>query len=286
MRFTKMEGLGNDYVYIYGATAKIKDISEFARRVSDRHFGVGSDGLVLIEPSTKCDFSMRIFNADGSEAEMCGNASRCIGKFVYDKGYTEKRELTLETLAGVKRLTLFPENGVVKRVTVDMGAPILIPSEIPIKAQGERVVALPLSIMGREYRLTAVSMGNPHAVIFVDSVEEFDVEGVGRAIESHELFPERTNVEFIEVVDSSNLKMRVWERGSGETLACGTGASASLVASILNRRCGERATLHLRGGDLELEWRKADGHVYMTGEAGEVFEGEFKGERLTELLLP
>ncbi len=281
-----MEGLGNDYVYIYGATAKIKDIGEFARRVSDRHFGVGSDGLVLIEPSTKCDFSMRIFNADGSEAEMCGNASRCIGKFVYDRGYTKKLELTLETLAGVKRLTLYPENGVVKRVSVDMGAPILTPSEIPIKAEGERVVALPLSIMGREYRLTAVSMGNPHAVIFVDNVEEFDVEGVGRAIESHELFPERTNVEFIEVVDSSNLKMRVWERGSGETLACGTGASASLVASILNGRCGERATLHLRGGDLELEWRKTDGHVYMTGEAGEVFEGEFKGERLTELLLP
>ena len=273
MKFTKMQGIGNDYVYLYGTGDSIADIPALARRVSDRHFGVGSDGLILIDPSGQYDFRMRMYNADGSESAMCGNGSRCVGKFVYDHGYTDKTEIDLETGAGVRHLTLFPENGKVKSVRVDMGVPELSPRRIPVDCPDEKVVDMPFHIGSDVFRITCVSMGNPHAVLFVDDVDKIDLEGIGKVMECHPFFPQRTNVEFIQVVNPGELKMRVWERGTGETLACGTGACASLVAGALNGKCERKAVLHLLGGDLQVEWA-ADGHVYMTGAAETVYEGE------------
>lgn len=274
MKFLKMHGAGNDYVYVNGFVETVVDPAELAIRVSNRNFGVGSDGLVIIRPSETCDFRMSMYNADGSEAEMCGNASRCVGKYVYDMGLTTKTELTLETKAGVKQLRLDVVDGAVATVCVDMEEPILAPALIPVKAEGETAIRIPVEVNGITYHATCVSMGNPHAVIFVDDVELFDVHGVGRQIEVHPLFPKKTNVEFVQIVSPTTLKMRVWERGSGETLACGTGACASLVASVLNGLSEREATLQLRGGDLHIEWRESNNRIYMTGGATKVFEGE------------
>jgi diaminopimelate epimerase len=280
MKFTKMQGAGNDYVYIYGLGDTTRDLPELARRLSNRNFGVGSDGLILIDPAGKegADFRMRMFNADGSASAMCGNGIRCVGKYVFDKGHTSATDVAIATDAGVKYLTLYPEGGRVKRVRVDMGLPGLAPSEIPVNLAGERVVDYPFAVNDCEtVRITCVSMGNPHAVMFVPDVSDIPLERLGPEIEFHPIFPERTNVEFVEVVSPSHLKMRVWERGTGETLACGTGACASLVAAVLNGKAERRATLELLGGDLSIEWAE-DGHVYMTGPAETVFEGDFVAE--------
>lgn len=275
MKFTKMQGAGNDYVYVNGFIEKIEDPAKLAIAISDRHFGIGSDGLVLILPSETCDFRMRMFNSDGSESEMCGNATRCIGKFVYEKGLTDKTELTLETLAGVKYLTLNTEDGKVASVRVDMGEPILAPKQIPINLDETSVVNYPIALESRKVNITAVSMGNPHAVIFMDSLEELDIQKSGPKVEHHPLFPRRTNTEFAQVISPTHIKMRVWERGAGETLACGTGACATAVAAVLNGKTERKVTLELLGGNLEIEWSKADNHVYMTGPAVTVFEGEY-----------
>lgn len=274
LRFVKMEGLGNDYVYVEEFGKKMAGAAELSRRVSDRHFGIGGDGLVLIGDSDKADFSMRIFNADGSEAEMCGNATRCVGKYVYDRGFTKKTSLTLETLAGVRTLELFLEGGAVASVRVDMGAPILEPERIPVNAPGETFIDREIVVDGKKYRGTAVSMGNPHFVVPVESVEALDLEKIGPLFEHHPLFPRRINTEFVEVLSPEAVRMRVWERGSGETLACGTGACATLVACALNNLTGREATVHLTGGDLRIAW-SAGGTVFMTGTATHVFDGEY-----------
>lgn len=274
MKFTKMQGIGNDYVYVNCFNETIEDPSAAAVRVSDRHFGVGSDGLILICPSEKADFRMRMFNADGSEGEMCGNGIRCVGKFVYDKGLTDKTEVTVETLAGIKVLQFFIRDGEVEKVRVDMGEPILAPKDIPVAADGESCISVPVTTTEDSYEMTCVSMGNPHAVIYIDSVDDIEIEKIGPPMENHEVFPNRVNTEFVRVLDDGTLKMRVWERGSGETLACGTGACAVLVASVLNGKSTRNNTVHLLGGDLEIEWNEDDNHVYMTGPAVTVFEGE------------
>ena len=273
MKFTKMQGAGNDYIYINGFEAIPPHLSSLAVKMSDRHFGVGSDGLVMIVPSKTCDFGMRMFNADGTEAEMCGNAARCVGKYLYDHGMTDKTELNLETLAGVKRIYLTVAHGRVTSVKVDMGEPRLLPGDLPVLLPGDRVVAQPIEVCGHRFSMTCVSMGNPHAVIFLDDLQAYDLHAIGRAIEHHELFPRRTNVEFVKVLAPDVLQMRVWERGAGETLACGTGACASLVAAVLNDRSRRAATLRLVGGDLQIEWDETSNHVFMTGDAVTVFEG-------------
>ena len=275
MRFTKMQGAGNDYVYINCFEEKIDDPHTLSKRISDRHFGVGSDGLVLIMPSDTCDFRMRMFNADGSEAQMCGNASRCVGKYVYDHGMTDKKEISLETKSGVKKLKLFVEKGRVSRVCVDMGIPRFEPALIPVSIEGDAVIDEPVVVGDELFRITCVSMGNPHAVIFLSDITGDDLHRIGAMIEHHPLFPERTNVEFVQVVSPRELKMRVWERGAGETLACGTGACASLVAAVANGLADRKATLRLLGGDLEIEWNSISGHLFMTGPAETVFEGDF-----------
>lgn len=275
MRFTKMHGLGNDYVYVNGFQEQVTDPSSVALRISDRHFGIGSDGLVLILPSEIADFRMRMFNSDGSEAQMCGNASRCVAKYIYDHGLSDKLVLNLETLAGIKVLYLKVDQGEVKEVTVDMGAPILEARLIPTSMKSdESVIASALMVGEQRFLVTCVSMGNPHAVLFVDSLDQIDVHGIGRQIENHPFFPERTNVEFVEVINRKELRMRVWERGAGETMACGTGACATLVAAHLNGLCESTAVVHLLGGDLEIEWRESNNRVYMTGGATTVFNGE------------
>ncbi len=276
MKFTKMHGTGNDYIYVNGFTESIEDPREAAILWSDRHKGIGSDGLVLILPSETCDFRMRMFNADGSESEMCGNASRCIGKYVYDKGLTDKTEVSLETLAGVKILKLFVgTDNKVEKVTVDMGAPILQAAQIPTILEGEEIVSRPVEFTPEiKYDITTVSMGNPHAVIFTSGISELNLPAIGPKIENSPIFPRRTNTEFIEVIDSSHIKMRVWERGSGETLACGTGACASVVAGVMNGLTERKTKVELLGGELEIEWNKEDNHVYLTGSATTVFEGE------------
>jgi len=275
MKFTKMHGIGNDYIYINGFEELVQNPGELSIRLSDRHKGVGSDGLVMILPSSKADFRMQMFNADGSEAEMCGNAARCIGKYVYEKGLTNKTELTLETLAGIKTLQLFldDDNNVVS-VTVDMGNPELEPSKIPTTLPGKQIVNFPFSFDGVNYHITCVSMGNPHTVIFTQNIATLDIETIGKKIENAPIFPRRTNVEFIEIIDKGRIKMRVWERGSGETMACGTGACASVVAGVLNELVSRKATVELLGGNLEIEWNENDDHVYLTGPAETVFEGE------------
>jgi len=274
MQFTKMHGLGNDYVYINCFEEKVENLSELARFVSDRHFGVGSDGLVLILPSEKADFRMRMFNADGSEAEMCGNAIRCVGKYVYDNKLTGKKTITVETLAGVKILELFTgKDQKVNLVRVDMGEPILNPRDIPVDSGMERFINEPVEIMGEEYHVTCVSMGNPHAVTYVGNVKEFPLERIGPLMENHPLFPRRINAEFVEIVSRTHLKMRVWERGAGETMACGTGACAVLVASCLNGLSERKAMVELLGGNLTIEWNEENNRVYKTGPAVSVFKG-------------
>ena len=275
MKFTKMQGIGNDYIYVNCFEEKVDDPERVSQIVSDRHFGIGGDGLVLIMPSDKADFRMRMFNADGSEGNMCGNATRCIGKFVYDNGLTNKTEITLETKSGIKYLTLYPENGNVKTVLVNMGKAVLTPADIPMKAEGESFINKPIEILGSEVYITAVSMGNPHAVTYVDNVMSLDLEKIGPAFENHPIFPERVNTEFIKVLDSHAIQMRVWERGSGETWACGTGACAAAVASVKNGyfKNGEEITVKLRGGDLFITY-STDGTVLMRGAAETVFTGE------------
>jgi diaminopimelate epimerase len=269
-----MHGAGNDYVYVNCFSEHIEDPNALAEFVSDRHFGIGSDGLVLIMPSQTCDFRMRMFNADGSEAEMCGNATRCVGKYVYDHRLTSKKEFTLETLAGVKVLQLYTdENDYVQRVRVDMGAPILEAAQIPVVATESPVVNLPVEVLGETKELTCVSMGNPHAICFVDNVATLNLPAIGPAYEHHPLFPRRTNTEFVQVVDRTHVKMRVWERGAGETLACGTGCCATLVACVLCGKTDRHATIQVLGGELEIEWDEATDHVFMTGPATTVFDG-------------
>jgi len=277
MKFTKMQGIGNDYVYIDCFQEKVEDPGGLAIMLSDRHKGVGGDGLVLIMPSDTCDFRMRMFNRDGSEAQMCGNAARCVGKYVYDKGYTDKTKIALETKAGIKILELFPENGRVKTVRVDMGEPILKAKSIPVVWKDNELIDQEIDFMPEKFKVTAVSMGNPHAVVFVDNVDGMAVHIIGRKIENFPMFPEKTNVEFVEVLKSNRAKMRVWERGSGETQACGTGACAVVVAGVLTGRLERKTTILLLGGDLNIEWDKKTNHVFMTGEAVEVFEGEYVG---------
>lgn len=274
LKFTKMHGAGNDYIYMNGFVQEIEDPSALAIRLSNRNFGIGSDGLVLILPSENSDFRMQMFNSDGSEAEMCGNASRCVGKYVYDNGLTTKKEIALETKAGVKYITLLEGDEKARKVTVDMGEPILDPEQIPVKVDKEPVLNFPLDIDGKIWEISCVSMGNPHAVVFTTGIKELDLPVIGPKFEKHPIFPRKTNTEFIEVVDRKTLNMRVWERGAGETLACGTGACAAAVAAILNGYCDRKITIHLIGGDLEIEWDEQNNHVYMTGEAVTVFEGE------------
>jgi len=274
LKFTKMQGAGNDYIYINGFEQHIENPSQLAIELSDRHFGIGSDGLALILPSETCDFRMQMFNSDGSEAEMCGNASRCVGKFVYDKGLTSKKEITLETLAGIKYITLLDGDQKARKITVDMGEPILDPVLIPVNIDMQPVLNYPLDIDGKIWRISCVSMGNPHAVIFTEDIKNLDLPFIGPKFEKHLIFPRKTNTEFIEVIDRNTLNMRVWERGAGETLACGTGACAAAVAAILNNYCDRKVTIHLLGGNLQIEWNKENNHVYMTGEAVTVFEGE------------
>lgn len=280
MKFTKMQAAGNDYVYMDALQAPIPDPEGLARRISDRHFGVGSDGLILICPPSdpgKADFRMRMFNADGSEAEMCGNGIRCVGKYVYDNGHTDRERVRIETLAGILALRLHVSDGKVETVTVDMGEPRLAPEAIPVSDSGVDFINRPLRVQGRVWDVTAVSMGNPHAVIFTHGIDKLDLPGIGPQFEHHPLFPRRTNTEFVEVVDRRNLRMRVWERGAGETLACGTGACASAVAAVLTGNAERKVRVELLGGGLDIEWDAATNHVFMTGGAVTVFTGEYLG---------
>ncbi|MCR4831027.1 MAG: diaminopimelate epimerase [Pseudobutyrivibrio sp.] len=274
MRFTKMHGCGNDYVYVNLFEEKVDNPAEVSIKVSDRHFGIGSDGLITIGPSDKADFRMRIYNADGSEAEMCGNGIRCVAKYVYDHKLTDKTEITVETGAGVLTLILYPENGKVQQVRVDMGEPILTPADIPVVADGDKVIDEPIEVGGKTWNMTCVSMGNPHAVVFVDDTDNFELEKYGPLFESHERFPKRTNTEFVQIISRTEAKMRVWERGSAETWACGTGTCACVMACILNNKTDDKVLVHLRGGDLTIEYDRATNHVFMTGPATTVFSGE------------
>jgi diaminopimelate epimerase len=271
-----MHGIGNDYIYINCFEETLGDPGALSVRLSDRHVGIGGDGIILICPSETADFKMRMFNADGSEAQMCGNGIRAFGKYVFDKGLTKKTILTVETKAGIKQLTLNIENSRVVTVRVDMGEPVLFASDIPVKAQTPQFIDQPVTAGGDVYHITCVSMGNPHAVVYTDDVAALDLPRIGPPLENHPIFPERANIEFVQVVDDRTLKMRVWERGSGETLACGTGACASLVASVLNNKTQRRARLELLGGALDIEWSETSGHVYMTGPAAFVFDGEIE----------
>ena len=293
MRFTKMQGAGNDYVYVDVTKTPLENAAQVAVKVSDRHFGIGSDGLILIAPSDKADFRMIMYNADGSQGAMCGNGVRCVGKFVYDYGLTDKTEITVETGSGIKSLTLFPKNGKVEKVRVDMGAPSFRPSAVPVlprklvpgeemtgragTAPGDDCGALlnvPIEAGGELFRITCVSMGNPHGVVFIDrDPREYPVTEIGPHFENHPAFPDRINTEFIYVRDPHRIAMRVWERGSGETLACGTGACASAVAGIRNGLLQSPVTVELLGGELAIEWAGGDSPVYMTGPAVTVFEG-------------
>lgn len=278
MKFTKMHGAGNDYIYINCFEETVENPEELSIKLSDRHFGIGGDGLILIMPSKVADFRMRMFNNDGSEGKMCGNGTRCIGKYVYDYHLTDKKEITLETLSGIKTLKLFTdENDKVTSVTVDMDKAILKSSEVPVKSNLDTFINQPVDVNGTTYNMTCVSMGNPHAVIFMpkNTIGNLDLEHIGKYFENHEIFPDKVNTEFVEVWDSTTLKMRVWERGTGETLACGTGTCATVVASVLNGYCeyNQDVLVHLRGGDLKVKYQK-DGEVFMTGNAIKVFDGE------------
>lgn len=275
IRFTKMHGAGNDYIYINAIDSCPANLPELSNEMSDRHKGVGSDGVVLIMPSDKADFRMRMFNADGSEGEMCGNASRCVAKYVYDKGLTSKRKITLETLAGIKVLEITKVvDEKVREVKVDMGEPSFAPEIIPTKSNCE-VVDMPISTSLGTLNLTAVGTGNPHGVVIMDSVSDLDIDSIGPEIQNNELFPRKANIEFVRIINRNEIEMRVYERGSGETMACGTGACASVVATSRLGLTDRHATVHLKGGDLQIHWAE-NNHIYMTGEAATVFEGEYE----------
>lgn len=275
MRFTKMQGCGNDYVYVDGNAERISPEKkpELVRRLSDRHFGIGSDGVIFINPSDQADFEMEMYNADGTRAEMCGNGIRCVGKFVYDKGLTDKTDITVISAGKIKYLTLFVNEGKVETVKVNMGAPELMAALVPVLCDSVQAVDEPITVRGRAYKMTCVSMGNPHAVVFLDDVENLAIEEIGPYFESHERFPKRTNTEFVNVIDRNTVQMRVWERGTGETLACGTGACATVVACVLNGLTEETVKVKLLGGDLTVTWDREADLVYMTGPAVTVFEG-------------
>ncbi len=280
MKFAKMHGIGNDYVYMDCTKECPKDPGEIAKLVSDRHKGIGSDGLILIKSSTEADFEMAMYNADGSYGKMCGNGIRCVAKYVYDNGLTDKTEISVISGGAVKYLKLTVEDGQVKKVRVNMGEPILTPAEIPVIGEGTKLVAAPIVVDNQVYEMTCVSMGNPHAVVFLDGVDELKLTEIGPKFENHERFPDRVNTEFVERLDRRNLKMRVWERGSGETMACGTGACATAVAAILNGYTEREVTIHLLGGDLEITWDETDNCVYMTGPAALAYTGEFDLDEL------
>ena len=275
MKFTKMEGCGNDYVYVNGFEEKIVNPNEVAIAVSDRHFGIGSDGLIIINPSEVADFKMCMYNADGSEGKMCGNGIRCVAKYVYDFNLTDKDVITVETLSGIKTLKLNVENGKVKTVRVNMGAPILECDKVPVKYDDEKMINKPVKVDGKTFNITCVSMGNPHAVTFINDTDNLEIEKIGPKFENNEIFPDKVNTEFIQIIDKKTVKMRVWERGSGETFACGTGACASVVASVLNRLTENKVTVKLLGGELEIEYNQDENTVYMTGPARVVFTGEY-----------
>lgn len=276
MKFTKMQGIGNDYVYVNCFQETVEHPGEVAKLVSDRHFGIGSDGLILIKPSDVADFEMDMYNSDGSRGAMCGNGIRCVAKYVYDYGLTDKTSITVNTASGIKYLDLTIEDGKAVQIRVNMGAPILEPFKIPVISEKEIVLDEPILADGKEYRITAVSMGNPHAVTYIDDVKGLDIEKIGPQFEHHPIFPDRVNTEFVKVLDRHTVEMRVWERGAGETLACGTGACAVAVASILNGLTEDEVTVKLLGGDLKIYWDRKENLVYMTGPAEVVFDGEIK----------
>ena len=280
IKFTKMHGLGNDYVYIDAINQKIENESSLAKFVSNRHFGIGSDGLILICKSEIADFKMRMFNSDGSEAEMCGNGIRCVGKFVYDKGLKNKTTVKIETLAGIKTLILNTKDGKVETARVDMGEPILEAEKIPVISTEKPVKNLELEAENKKFKFTCVSMGNPHAITIVENTKKFDVEKYGKVLEIDKAFPKKANIEFAQIIDRQNINMRVWERGAGETLACGTGACATAVACNLNGLTDRKVNIELLGGTLNIEWNETDNHVYMTGPAVTVFDGELYEEAI------
>ena len=277
MKFTKMQGCGNDYVYVDGSRERIpqEEKPQLVRRLSDRHFGIGGDGVIFINPSDEADFEMEMYNADGTRAEMCGNGIRCVGKFVYDKGLTNKADISVISAGSVKYLGLVVKEGKVEQVKVNMGSPELKSALVPVISENGQVIDEPICVQGKNYKMTCVSMGNPHAVVYLGDVDSLAIETLGPKFENHPCFPDRINTEFCKVLDEHNLQMRVWERGSGETLACGTGACATLVAAVLEGLAERSATVRLLGGDLEICWDEDDGHVYMTGPAVTVFEGEW-----------
>lgn len=273
MKFTKMHGIGNDYVYVNCFREQVDDPARVAVAVSDRHFGIGSDGLILIKPSEVADGKMEMYNADGSQGAMCGNGIRCVAKYMYDYGITDKTSISVETKSGIKYLDLTVENGKVSEVRVNMGAPVLRAADIPVISPKETVIDEPLEVDGKIWRVTCVSMGNPHAVTYLEDVKNLEIEKIGPKFEHHAMFPDRVNTEFARVIDRKTVEMRVWERGSGETLACGTGACATAVASILNGCTQDEVTVKLLGGDLKIFWDRENNTVYMTGSATTVFDG-------------
>ena len=276
MKFTKMHGCGNDYVYVNCFEETVENPSEVARFVSDRHFGIGSDGMILICPSEIADFRMAMYNLDGSEGKMCGNGVRCIAKYVYDHQLTDKTRISLETLGGIKYLDLNIKDGKVETVKVDMGEPILTPADIPVNLSGDTIINEPVEVEGSIWNITCISMGNPHAVVFVDDTKSLNLEKIGPAFEKHPIFPEQVNTEFVHVIDRKTVDMRVWERGSGETFACGTGACATAMACILNGKTEDEVLVHLVGGDLLIQYDRKTNHIFMTGPATEVFSGEIQ----------
>lgn len=280
MKFTKMQAYGNDYVYINAIDQELSRLGELAKFVSNRHFGIGADGMVLICPSDKADFRMRIFNPDGTEAEMCGNAIRSVGKYVYDHGLSKKTELEIETLGGIKHLSLIVQGGLAVNIRADIGAPVFDTGKIPVRTSLPEFISRPVMAAGREFTLTAISWGNPHCVAFTDSTEDLDVEKYGKAIENMtELFPDRTNVTFAEYVKDDYVKIREWERGTGETIGCGTGCASAVVAGVLTGRAKRKATAEQIGGLLQIEWDEKSGHLFMTGPSHTVFEGEIDPEQ-------
>ena len=274
MKFTKMHGIGNDYVYVNCFKETVEHPSEMAIKVSDRHFGIGSDGLILIKPSEVADGKMEMYNADGSQGAMCGNGIRCVAKYMYDYGITDKTSISVETKSGIKYLDLTIKDGKVDTVKVNMGTPILKAVDIPVRSEKEQVIDEPVMVDGKEWKITCVSMGNTHAITYIDDVKNLEIEKIGPKFENHEIFPDRVNTEFVRVIDRNTVEMRVWERGSGETLACGTGACAVAVSSILNGLTEEEVTVKLLGGDLKIFWDRTENKVYMTGSATTVFDGE------------
>lgn len=276
MQFTKMHGCGNDYIYVNGFEEKIEqnEKPELVKKLSDRHFGIGGDGVIFINPSKEADFEMEMYNADGSRAEMCGNGIRCVGKFVYDKGLTDKTEISIISFDKIKYLTLYIENGKVSTVRVNMGTPEFKAVNIPVLSDSEQVLDEEIEVKGRTFKMTCVSMGNPHAVVFIDDVKKLEIEQIGPFFEKHERFPKRTNTEFVQLVDKNHVKMRVWERGTGETLACGTGCCATAAACVLNGFTENKVTVELPGGELFIEWNREENLIFMTGPAETVFEGE------------